>query len=467
MEFIYSIFEILYSQVLTKAPLLLGIVTMIGYIAMRQSADKVIAGTIKTIVGFMLLQQGAGLLISTFRPILDALSTTYGLTGTIIDPYAGMMATMDAMGDAYAWVGYTVLFALALNLLMVMFKRITGIRTVMLSGHIMFQQAGIFAWVVYATMGTGMVETVILAGIVTALYWGITTNMVFKPTEELTGGAGFSIGHQQMFGCWLASKVAPYLGNKDEQVDDVEMPGWLKIFNDNVAATAIVMLVFFGGILLALGQEQVTKMAGSTHWLIHIFNTGMMFAVCMTMIVQGVRMFVAELTTSFQGISERLVPGAVVAVDCAAVFGFAPNAVVFGFVCGAIGMLSGVALLIFIGSPYLIIPGFIPMFFDNAVIGVFANHFGGWRAAWKICLASGLIQVFGSAWAVSMAGLKDGWLGMFDFATIVPAFLQGMRISSITIVLLFAGALVYMYRAGKTLRAEEDAEKASAGVATA
>ena len=461
MESIYSIFEVIYSQVLTKAPLLLGIVTMIGYIAMRQKADKVIAGTIKTIVGFMLLQQGAGLLIRTFRPILEALSSTYGLTGTIIDPYAGMMATMDAMGDAYAWVGYTVLFALALNIFMVMFKRYTGIRTVMLSGHIMFQQAGIFAWVIYATMGTGMVETILLAGIITALYWGITTNMVFKPTEQVTGGAGFSIGHQQMFGCWLASKVAPHLGNNEEQVDDVELPGWLKIFNDNVAATAIVMLTFFGGIMLALGKDAVTAMAGNTHWVIHIFNTGMMFAVCMTMIVQGVRMFVAELTTSFQGISERLVPGAVVAVDCAAVFGFAPNAVVFGFMFGAIGMLTGVALLIFMGSPYLIIPGFIPMFFDNAVIGVFANHFGGWRAAWKVCLCSGLIQVFGGAWAVSLAGLKDGWLGMFDFATIVPAFIQGMHISSLFIFVVFAGALVYMYRAAKALRAQEDAEKAA------
>lgn len=457
MESLYSLFEQLYTHVLVKAPLLLGLVTMIGYIAMRKPVDKIIAGTIKTIVGFMLLQQGAQLMVSIFRPVLAGLTEAYGVTGTIMDPYAGMMATMTAMGDAYSWVGYTVLLALSLNLLMVVFRRLTGIRTVMLSGHIMFQQAGIFTWVVLETTQLGMVETIIVAGIVTALYWGIATNLVYGCTQKLTGNAGFSIGHQQMFGCWLAAKLAPWFGNKNETDQPLNLPNWLKLFNDNVAATAVVMLFFFGLIMLALGEERVSAMAGDTPWGIHIFNTGMMFAVCMTMIIQGVRMFVAELTVSFQGISQRIVPGAVIAVDCAAVFGFAPQAVILGFICGTVGMLAAVATLIALGSHSLIIPGFIPMFFDNAVIGVFANHFGGWRAAWKLCLLSGFVQVMGGAWAVSMLSMKDGWLGMFDFTTAVPVFMHGMRWSSLFFVLLLVAAAFYMARAGRQLRAEEDA----------
>lgn len=74
------------------------------------------------------------------------------------------------------------------------------------------------------------------------------------------------------------------------------------------------------------------------------------------------------------------------------------------------------------------IPSFIPLFFDGATVGIFANKFGGWKALVVICFCTGLIQIFGSALAVAMLDLT-WWQGVSDYATIwvaISAVLKGI-----------------------------------------
>jgi len=233
-------------------------------------------------------------------------------------------------------------------------------------------------------------------------------------------------------------------------LDDIKFPGFLSIFNENIVATSCLMFIFFGIILAVLGKDYLIQsqfLTANDNFFFYILTTSLNFAVYLSILQLGVRTFVTELTQSFQGISNSFLPGSVPGIDCAAVFGFgSSNAVTVGFIMGALGQFLAILILLIIKSPTLIIAGFVPLFFDNAVIAVYADNRGGIRAAMLFPFISGLIQVFGSALIAGWVGLAGfgGYIGMFDWATVWPIFTVIMRFTGyagIAIVILILIAI--------------------------
>ena len=272
-------------------------------------------------------------------------------------------------------------------------------------------------------------------GLILGCYWAVGSNLTVDICQDLTEGAGFAVAHQQMFGIYLFAKLSErFKKNKsNKRLEDIELPGFLSMFNENMVATSILMLLFFGIILLVLGQDYLLKagfMQPGQSFLFYILQTSLMFAVYLAILQLGVRTFVAELTDSFNGISNTLLPGAVPGIDIAATFAFgSSNAVTVGFLFGALGQFVMIMLLILLKSPTIVVAGFIPLFFDNAAIAVFSNNRGGIKAAMIFPFISGLIQVGGSALIASWVGLAQfgGYIGMFDWATVWPGITVAMK----------------------------------------
>ena len=446
-----AIWNFFATYVLQKAPYMVGFLTLLGYTLMGKKWYDTLGGTLKAIIGMLILNVGSAGLTSTFRPILAGLKDRFNLTAAVIDPYYGQNAVVEAMeeiGKSFADTMMLLLIAFIINILLVRFNRITKCRALFTTGHVQVQQAATAIWLlIYALpklAGDGAtvpVPMMVVMSILLGAYWAVGANLTIKPMQELSDGAGFAIAHQQMFGirlgAFLADKIFGTDGGKRKKdikkVGDMEMPGFFSIFNENMVCTAILMVAFFGTIMAIIGKDFFVAQGAtseSENFVWYCFNTSLNFAVNLAILQLGVRTFVTELTASFQGIADKLLPSSVPGVDCAVCFGFGDaNAVTFGFLAGLVGQLVAIGILIATGSPTLIICGFVPVFFDNATIGLVANEKGGIKACLTIPFFVGLCQVFGSALIASACGLAahGGYLGMFDWATVWPAFTVIMK----------------------------------------
>ncbi len=460
MEKIGDILLVIWSyfakNILTQPAFLIGLIVFVGYVLLKRPLYESISGFLKATVGYLILTVGSGGLVNNFRPILVGLKDRFQLHAMVTDPYFGQNAVTEGIektfGRTFGDTMLLLLIAFIFNILLVRFRKYTKLRAVFTTGNVQVQQAATAFWLLlFCFPQLGRIEVLLVMGLILGCYWAVGSNLTVDICQDLTEGAGFAVAHQQMFGIYVFAKLSErFKKNKsNKRLEDIELPGFLSMFNENMVATSILMLLFFGIILLVLGQDYLLKagfMQPGQSFLFYILQTSLMFAVYLAILQLGVRTFVAELTDSFNGISNTLLPGAVPGIDIAATFAFgSSNAVTVGFLFGALGQFVMIMLLILLKSPTVVVAGFIPLFFDNAAIAVFSNNRGGIKAAMIFPFISGLIQVGGSALIASWVGLSQfgGYIGMFDWATVWPGITVAMKFLgfigvALVIVLLLA-----------------------------
>ncbi|MCI9681648.1 MAG: PTS ascorbate transporter subunit IIC [Lachnospiraceae bacterium] len=474
MEFLMKAWSYFATNILQQPAWMIGLIVLLGYILLKKPWYDVLGGTIKAVVGYMILAVGSGGLVSNFRPVLVGLKERFNLDAMVIDPYFGQNAVTagveEVFGKSFSQVMMLLLIAFIVNIILVRLRKITKLRSLFTTGHVQVQQASTAYWLILfalPALAANNTALLIVMAVVLGLYWAVGSNLTIEPTQELTDGAGFCLGHQQIMGVALFSWIAGKMHESDERkgkkvsrrIEDIELPGFMSIFNENMVCTALLMTIFFGAILLILGRDYLIEagfLGENASFLFYILTLCLNFAVYLAILQLGVRTFVTELTQSFQGIANKLLPGSVPAVDCAVTYGFgSPNAVPIGFLCGAVGQFIAIGVLILLQSPVLVIAGFVPVFFDNATIAVYANNKGGMKAAMILPFISGLCQVFGSALIAGWVGMAayGGYLGMWDWAVVWPVFTALMRFLSyagLAIVVIALLAIPQLqYRANK------------------
>ncbi|WP_045149357.1 PTS ascorbate transporter subunit IIC [Escherichia coli] len=379
-------FRFLMSDVLSEPAVLVGLIALIGLIAQKKPVTECIKGTVKTIMGFVILGAGAGLVVSSLSDFANIFQNAFGIQGVVPNNEAIVSVAQKSFGKEMAMIMF---FAMVIN---IMIARFTPWKFIFLTGHHTLFMSMMVA-VILATAGmTGI--TLIAVG---SLVVGVA--MVFFPAiahpymKKVTGSDDVAIGHFSTLSYVLAGFIGSKFGNKEHSTEDMNVPKSLLFLRDTPVAISFTMSIIFLVTCLFAGADAVKELSGGKNWFMFSIMQSITFAAGVYIILQGVRMVIAEIVPAFKGISDKLVPNARPALDCPVVFPYAPNAVLVGFLssfaAGLIGMFT-----LYLLNMIVIIPGVVPHFFVGAAAGVFGNATGGRRGAILGAFAQGLLITF-------------------------------------------------------------------------
>lgn len=365
--------KFLMYDVLSVPAVLVGLVALIGLIAQRKSATDSIKGTLKTIMGFIILGAGAGVVVASLNFFSEMFQQGFGIEGIVPNNEAVVSIAQKAFGKEMALI---MLFGMVVNIII---ARVTKWKYIFLTGHHTLYM-GIMIAAILAAGGMSGVGLVALGSVI------LGAVMVFFPAiaqpfmKSITGTDEVAFAHFGTTGYVLAGYIGKWFGNKEKSTEDMKLPKALSFLRDTPVAIAFTMGIIFLISAIAAGKEFTEQLSGGQHYLVFSVIQAITFAAGVYIILQGVRMVLAEIVPAFKGIAEKLVPNAKPALDCPVVFPYAPTAVLIGFLssfaAGVIGMFILMAL-----DLTVIIPGVVPHFFCGATAGVFGNATGGRRGA--------------------------------------------------------------------------------------
>ena len=301
------------------------------------------------------------------------------------------VATALALNTYGTEVALVMVLGFIMNLV---FAKVTPFKAVFLTGQHFLYFACVLA-LVFIALGAPIAVTVICGGVVLGFCGAALPSLCQPFVEKLTGSNDFAIGHFNCIGYAFSGYCGKLFAKKNESRDlkgrsssrVLLCSSGLQIFS-----VALFMVVLFYIVTLACfftghfgdqlaNGKAFTSYFGNDIWWIWPFLAGLKFAAGMSVLVYGVRQFIAEITAAFVGISEKLIPDAKPAVDCPAIFPFAPNAVIIGFIGSFLGGLVAMALMVAFHSETIMIPAAGICFFSGGTCGVCGYAYGGWRGA--------------------------------------------------------------------------------------
>ena len=389
-------------NILSTPAILVGLISLFGLILQKKPIEEVVKGTVKTIVGFLVLTAGSSFLqtgsLTDFGTIFNY---AFSMQGVVPNNEAIVSLGLEKFASDTA---YIMCIGMIANIVLARFSRLNYI---FLTGHHTLYMACMLAVILNVGNLSGAVLW-IGGGLVLGLIMVLSPAICQPTMSKITGTDELGFGHFGGVGYWFSAQIGKIFKGKSKSTEEFNFPKRVSFLRDTTVAIGLTMVVFFiivtfVAVVVKDGMSDATISAffqgeTQTHWLVWAITKGLNFAGGVYIILSGVRLIIGEIVPAFRGIAEKIVPNAKPALDCPVVFPYAPNAVLIGFLVSFVGGIAGLFILGAINQALipvaLILPGVIPHFFCGATAGVFANAEGGLKGCLVGSFLHGLLITF-------------------------------------------------------------------------
>lgn len=371
-----EIINFLINEVFVEAPIFLGLIALIGLVVQKKPAVKVLEGTVKTIVGIIILNSGINVFLTSLLPLTSGLNKAFGTKGILPDCFGPFGVAMKTFSRE---ISLTFILAFLIHVFLVRIIPKKTFKNVFLTGHIMLFQSTWFILAIKSTLGLSGYSLIGLSAVFTGILWTVLPAMARPFTKNVTNDM-YTLGHLNT----LAVIIPDLIGRKfkgTKKCSDLELPGFLKVFSDYTVLLAFIMPIMYISIGLIAGREAIEALSQGKNWIIWLTMSGLTFTAGVAIVLSGVRLFLSSMLPAFKGISDKLLPGAIAALDDPVFYPISPVATIIGFLSNFVFSVLITLLLIIFKAPIIILPGPIFFFFDGALAGIFGDRVGGWKGA--------------------------------------------------------------------------------------
>ncbi|QDX49340.1 PTS ascorbate transporter subunit IIC [Staphylococcus pseudintermedius] len=374
-------------DVLSQPAILVALIAFIGLVVQKKPVSVVTSGTIKTILGFLVLSAGAGVVVQSLEPFGKIFQHAFGVQGVVPNNEAIISIALEKYGTTAALI---MVFGMLVNILI---ARVSNLKFIFLTGHHTFYMAAFLAIILTVGHIKGVL-TVILGALILGLIMAVFPALAQPTMRKITGNDQVALGHFGTVSYWAAGEVGKLFKGHSKSTEEINFPKGLSFLRESTISIPLTMILLYLIASLFAGVGYVhDEISKDQNFIVFSLIQGVTFAAGVFIILTGVRLILAEIVPAFKGISEKLVPHSKPALDCPIVFPYAQNAVLIGFFVSFLTGVLGMFVMFLIGG-VVILPGVVPHFFLGATSGVFGNARGGIKGAVAGSALNGLLITF-------------------------------------------------------------------------